>query len=369
VLFRYCGTAFAGQREIDYPLNTNYANREFLFISRRWARVVGTCILIGLWPLVAQSGETSRQILAFYYGWYGNPSVSGAWRHWTNVDPTNHEIANAAHFPALGAYDSHDPSVVGQQVAMAKGAGITGFIASWWGRDSFEDKSLQLLLVTAQREELKVSAYYEEIKGSDDAGRKRSAVSDLEYLLKTYGNNPVWLRVNGKPVIFIYGRALHALSPVGWEDVLQQIRRDYLRGAEFIPDSEAPEFVSVFDGSSNYNITSQTQQKSPRNIQAWADKNFVKMAAAAQRKISMLTVIPGYDDRKVGRAAPRPVTNRWNGQTYKVLWQAAIAVHPDWVLITSWNEWHEGSEIEPSVEYGDQFLDETKVFASQFLGR
>ena len=68
-----------------------------------------------------------------------------------------------------------------------------------------------------------------------------------------------------------------------------------------------------------------------------------------------------------GRPAPRPVTQRFGDETYRVLWQEAIAARPDYVLITSWNEWHEGSEIEPSVEYGSLFLDETARFARPFL--
>ena len=39
----------------------------------------------------------------------------------------------------------------------------------------------------------------------------------------------------------------------------------------------------------------------------------------------------------------------------------------DYVLITSWNEWHEGSELEPSVEYGSRSLDDTAAFSQQFL--
>ena len=33
-----------------------------------------------------------------------------------------------------------------------------------------------------------------------------------------------------------------------------------------------------------------------------------------------------------------------------------MAAQPDWVLITSWNEWFEGTSVEPSVEYGDLAL-------------
>jgi hypothetical protein len=61
------------------------------------------------------------------------------------------------------------------------------------------------------------------------------------------------------------------------------------------------------------------------------------------------------------------VTDRWGGETYRVLWEEAVAAQPDYVLITSWNEWHEGSEIEPSVEYGSLLLDETREFAKEFL--
>ena len=93
------------------------------------------------------------------------------------------------------------------------------------------------------------------------------------------------------------------------------------------------------------------------------------IAAAGPEKISTVTIIPGYDDRKTGRPPPRPVTDRWDGQTYRELWQAAIAAAPDYILITSWNEWHEGSEIEPSVEYGSRILDDTAAFSRAFLAR
>src|SRR5260370_5659499 len=64
-----------------------------------------------------------REVLAFYYGWYGNPEVSGKWVHWKDVDLANHTIGGSTHFPALGAYDSHDPNVIAQHVKQACEAG------------------------------------------------------------------------------------------------------------------------------------------------------------------------------------------------------------------------------------------------------
>jgi glycoprotein endo-alpha-1,2-mannosidase len=84
-------------------------------------------------------------------------------------------------------------------------------------------------------------------------------------------------------------------------------------------------------------------------------------------KISCVTIIPGYDDSHLPeRAAPRPITDRHGGQTYRTLWQEAIAAHPDWILITSWNEWHEGSEIEPSAKNGERELKTTREYSAQF---
>ena len=309
-----------------------------------------------------------RQVLAFYYGWYGNPTTSGKWVHWKDVDPANLSIGNTAHFPAFGAYDSHDPAIIDRQVTLARAAGITGFISSWWGQGTFEDQGIPLLIAAAGKQHFAVSAYYEIIHGSDPASRVQAATSDLDYLLAHYGASPAWLRVGSKPVLFIYGRALHELAPAQWQVVIAQVRRANPNGVLLIADSKEPEYIAIFDGASTYNITGSIQKKSPREIADWARAAYPRMVAApGVGKISTLTIIPGYDDRNTGRRPPRPVTPRWDDETYRTLWRAAIAARPDYVLITSWNEWHEGSEIEPSFEYGTVFLNDTAAFAKQFL--
>ena len=146
------------------------------------------------------------------------------------------------------------------------------------------------------------------------------------------------------------------------------MRQDNPGGVVLVADSQDRAFVSIFDGASTYNITGQTHHKSPPEIRAWALAAYPKMiAAAGSGKISAVTIIPGYDDRKLWRLPPRPVTDRWGGETYRALWQEAIAAAPDYILITSWNEWHEGSELEVSVEYGSRILDTTAPLSREFL--
>ena len=86
--------------------------------------------------------------------------------------------------------------------------------------------------------------------------------------------------------------------------------------------------------------------------------------AKKHARMSCLTLIPGYDNTKIRE--PGINAERQDGQIYRVLWQEAIKADPDWVLINSWNEWHSGSEIEPSWEDGDKYLKITGEYAPRF---
>ena len=312
--------------------------------------------------------QVPHEVLAFYYGWYGNPAVSGRWFHWKNVDEANRHIDESTHFPELGAYDSHDPKVVETHCREAADAGITGFIVSWWRQGDFHDQGMPLMLDTAQKHGLKISIYYETVP-PDANPAPEGAVDDLLYLARKYGSHPAWLKAGGKPVFFVYGRAIGQLKVAGWEKVIDGFTAKFAGRAVFLGDRIAADAARVFDGVHTYNETGATQGKSPEQVRAWARETFPHwVQTAGPDRIACVTVIPGYDDSvQPSRKPPRPITNRYQGKTYEVMWLEAIAARPDWVLITSWNEWHEGSEIEPSYELGDTDLRLTRKYAHKFL--
>ncbi|MER3502075.1 MAG: hypothetical protein C4295_11515 [Candidatus Fervidibacterota bacterium] len=307
--------------------------------------------------------KVPKKVLAFYYAWYGNPQVSGRWVHWSEVDEAGKRIGSSTHYPVLGPYDSHDPKVVEQHCRWAKEAGLDGFIVSWWHPNDFHDRAMPLILDTAQKFGLEVTAYFETVPENNC----ERALEYVLYLLNRYGKHPAWLKLDGKPVLFVYGRAIGQIGLDGWLWVITEANRRYEGGAIFIGDQISPQAARIFDGIHTYNITGATQGKSVDEIKAWAEKTFPQWVATAGERIACLTIIPGYDDSKLpDRKPPRPITYRHNGETYRILWEVAIAANPDWVLITSWNEWHEGSEIEPSIEHGDRELKTTSVYAPRF---
>jgi glycoprotein endo-alpha-1,2-mannosidase len=72
--------------------------------------------------------------------------------------------------------------------------------------------------------------------------------------------------------------------------------------------------------------------------------------ARARHLLCAPSVGPGYDARR-GSGDPR-IKQRRQGATYDSMWKMAIASGADRVTITSFNEWHEGTQIEPAAPAG-----------------
>ncbi len=301
--------------------------------------------------------------LAFYYGWYGNPEVSGKWRHWEGVDAARRQIASSTHYPVLGAYDSNDPKVIEQHCQWARQAQLDGFIYSWWGVGTDEEKPLPRLLDAAAKHRLKVCLYYEAVP---EPSNPRSVLPEWRYILQRYAAHPAHLKIEERPVLFIYSRAMEQLSLAQWAWALETIRKEFPPGICAIGDSLGRSAVRVFDGIHTYNPVLALQGKSVGAIQPALESHYreAMQTAGMFGRIACATIIPAYDDTKIRTPGVR--TDRFGGESYRQQWQAALNLNPDWTLITSFNEWHEGSEIEPSVEHGEREIRATAQFAPRF---
>jgi hypothetical protein len=302
-----------------------------------------------------------RQVLAFYYPWYGNPVTSGRWAHWRGPNGEAPRQSPTLNHPTLGFYDSHDPAVIARHVAEAKAAGITALVVSWWGIGSFEDRAVPAILNAAAQAGLRVTVYLEQQK--DGAA---GAAQDVAYLLATYGTHAAWLRTQGRPVLFLYLQALRDLPARDWR---QAAARAFLVGD--VSPREGAQFAAwapYMDGIHVYVLAPYVHGMTPAQMSAWADRTYPSWRRMIGEKLFCATVIPGFDDTLVpGRPPPRPTVERFDGKTYQTLWDAAIQHRADWVIVTSFNEWHEGSEIEPSREHGDRYLRLTAAASRRFL--
>ena len=86
------------------------------------------------------------------------------------------------------------------------------------------------------------------------------------------------------------------------------------------------------------------------------------------QKIWAAGVVPGFNDTKVPGRPTHVVVARNNSASYRTSWGGALLSSPDWITITSFNEWFEGSMIEPSVTYHDLYMSITQQYVKQWLG-
>jgi glycoprotein endo-alpha-1,2-mannosidase len=323
---------------------------------------------------VCQAGQESNstvehRVMAFYYPWYGvpdGPGGAGRMVHWGRVDAVNKDIQASTHYPQLGAYDSHNPEVIDQHCRWAKEAGIDTFIVSWWGHNHYTDRAIEKILDGCGRYGLSACIYYETVPRPQTP---QSAAEDIVKVLDKYGDHPAYLKVNRKPVVFVYGRALQQLGLTDWLKAIKMINAGYEKGVTAIGDQFSFGSARVFDGVHTYNTAGSLRGMNPTEARKWAAETYKSWVQLADRagKISAITVIPGYDDTKIRK--PGLAVERYDGELYRAQWDEAIKADPHWILITSFNEWHEGSEIEPSLEFKKLYIDITAEYTKRFKAK
>jgi glycoprotein endo-alpha-1,2-mannosidase len=335
-------------------------------------------IVLGL-PNLIKSGirQSDPKVLAFYYTWYGNttsydgenPATDDMWLHWDENSHNPPLTLSANHTPALGAFDSANNDTIEQHLNWAQDAGIDALIATWWGKNGYDDYNFRKLLQYAEDNDsnLNFTIYFETVQN-----RYRNnwtlVAEYLEYVIENYGDHPNFLKMNNRPVIFIYS-GFH-LDQSNWTRIVEKIHTDgynpYLILDLGNPNNVNADWLDMFDGLHIYNPAGM--YKDGKNVKSeYMNMNYM---SRIRNKLSCLTVLPGYNDFAV--CDPDGNRNSWfdvprrNGDLYKECWEMVIDIDPDWVLICTFNEWHEGSEIEKSVEYGMDYLDLTATYTAKF---
>ena len=275
-------------------------------------------LVVGLvWACFGASSAAAGTVAIFYYPWYGTPARDGGWVHWNQNGHLPPNDLYSRFYPVGGPYSSSDPTVVNRQMTQIASAGVDEVVVSWWGRGSLEDKRLPLVLAAARKHGLTVAIHLEPYDGRTPA----TVVQDLAYL-SGFGIRDVYV-YHPRDASAADWAAVHAQVPQGMR---------LLAGTQQVGFAAAAGFAGVY----TYDFVT------------WGGGQFARLCAEAhaQHLVCAPSVGPGYDGRRAGEApAGRP---RRNGGTYDALWTAALAARPDVVSITSFNEWGEGTQIEPA---------------------
>lgn len=284
-----------------------------------------------------------RLVFIYYYGWYGNPAYDQDWLHWQENEHEPPWDVASSFYPKLGAYSSRDPAIIDLHMKWLSQTNVHALIFSWWGRKDPTHQVASDVLDSAAKYNLKVSFLIEPYPGRTT----KSICDDIELLTREFGKHPAFLRIS-RPTTF---------APVNEKRGLFLI---------YDPQFTDPELLSLNDKvhQSDYNsillyhstdasLIERTRADGIFAYEAVIDiMHFYKgIQNAVEEKggIFIPCVAPGFNVRRyLGEESPRH-RNRKKGQTYDEWWEFTIAADPEFIAVISFNEWHEGTQIEPAI--------------------
>lgn len=278
-------------------------------------------------PTDAQGG---RQVWAYFFGWH-------------TLDSWNDPRLQDRPIPR---YNSYDDGRIGDQIEMAKGAGIDAFVHTWLGRgeNNLTDIVLNKSLGQAAGRGFKIGVSVD-LSADGWLTTEGALVSEISYLYANILGHPAYLRHNGKPILYFWDQGRFPVET--WARVRQTV--DPNRTAIWISEGTSTRYIGVFDGLYLFNTAWSANPASTA-------QQFAALTYGAGGTFFSPTVMPGWNEEAVAitqnRANPTDPQDRAGGRFLYNSWVGATAANTDVIMIVSWNEFLENSHIEPSEQHG-----------------
>jgi len=272
----------------------------------------------------------------FYYQWYKNPGSDGSWSYWSDHgnNPPNtwfsHFIpdSNTASFdPANELYSSNGYNNFKWQVAKMAEAKQEIAIASWFGPTTREDIAFNNIINSFMGmadnpyPNLRWSIYYED-EGFGDPS-VATIINDLNHIKNNFAASPYFFKIGGKPVIFVYAGATDNPGTMTqrWKDANNQLGNSFYV------------ILKVFSGYS----------ADPNQPDSW--HQYAPASRSGSHAPYSSYVSPGFwlDDGSAERLVRNPVD-------FENAVKAMVSANVTWKLTETWNEWGEGTSVEPGEQ-------------------
>ena len=307
---------------------------------------------------------------------YPQPQIIANYMPWYSANSWSRGCTSDADSPQAGSYDSDSSSTIARQIKDAQTAGLDGFAAHWASIGDLTDKNFATLL------SLSGSAFHSTVTylGHFFSGTASQAtvISQLQYIIKNYSPRASFLRMNGRPVLMFADMPRISIEggqstpQQAWAAVRTQV--DPAHNTLWIAEGLDKTYMDTFDGIYIYKIDHACCPTAYLNATKWAGWAREYELLTGQPRYFVGTIQPGWDDLNSAKAGCEDVRvssdpfarDRENGAYYQRTFDAVLAANPDMIIVHSFNEWVEGSYIEPSINYSDAYLTWTSQFAARY---
>ncbi len=260
----------------------------------------------------------------FYYAWYPNT--------WS---PNGYHVQ---YNPTIGYYTSTDYSAINHHITELDYAQVDVAIASWWGLDNANRAPRDVAIKSCMEEtdrrtkngelDLKWAIYYELEAFYNEP--MDTIKADLNYLMDRYvKQHKCYAHIDGKPVIFVYTR--------GSEDNTVEFMKKWADAV----DGKWHYILKVFGGYKDIDYQ-------PSSWHQYGPSTRVHKMDDSSGKLVSCNISPGFK-----HADPEKET--FLERADRTLWtdvvKDMVASRADWQLVTSYNEWGEGTAIESAAEW------------------
>jgi len=215
------------------------------------------------------------------------------------------------------------------------------------GEGMTTDLLLPSILKSAEKYGTKIAFHFEPYEGRTAASTRE----DIKYVIDNYGSSPSFYRDSASKLPIIYMYDSYKTPANEWATIFGPQSKDTIRGTKYDAivialylSGKDRSFITSghFDGLYTYFAADGFTEGSTSNY--W--KGISDWALSAHKIIS-ISVGPGYDDSRIRPWNYQNIRSREKGQYYDSHWATAINAKPHIISITSYNEWMEGTQIEP----------------------
>lgn len=314
--------------------------------------------------------NNSLKIYVHYMPWFFNMEQDGYWgQHWTmtNKDPNvmdengKREIASH-YYPLIGVYSSNDNDLQEYHLLLMKLSGIDGVIFDWYSSRDVNDynalkNSTESFITEIEDVGLEFAIMYEDKTAqytTQEGGSSiiNNAVVDLQYIQDTYFTSENYIKINDSELLFLFGPN-YITDPLDWEIIIPQL-------------NSTPYFMSLWETSDRLGQYADGEF-------SWIDSNHMTTLSnyyqyCIQNNIQTVGgVYLGFNDFYY-EGGWRPNTdNDWvishNGtQVLNETLTLTDSSPVEFIQLITWNDFGEGTMIEPTNEFGFSYLEEIQSY-------